>query len=106
MRIKPSNVREKKKGTTKCDKIIVKCYVSNTRCDNETIKYEKKIKEPLNVTRVQLNVMFVLHNVIMKLSNVKKKKKKELLNVTKILSNVMLVQSNVTMEPSNVRKNK
>ena len=36
----------------------------------------EKIKESPNVTRVQSHVMLVLHNVRMKLSNVRKKKKK------------------------------
>ena len=49
---------------------------------------DKKIKEPPNVTKIQLHVMLVLHNVRLKLLNVKKKKK-EPQNVTKVLSNVM-----------------
>ena len=53
------------------------------------------------MTKVQSHVMLVLHNLRMKLSNVKKNKP---LNVTKVLSNVMLVLPNVTMEPLNVRK--
>ena len=67
MRMKPSNVRKKKKETTICDKSTVKC----AQCENGTIKYyEKKIKEPPNVTKVLSNVMLELHNVRMKLSNV------------------------------------
>ena len=54
--------------------------------------------------KVRSNVILVLPNVTMKLSNVRKKMK--LLNVTKVLLYVMLVLSNVTMKPSNVRKNK
>ena len=65
---------------------------------------EKEKKESPNVTKVKSYVMSVLHNVRMKLSNVRKKKKKEPPNVTKVLSNVMLVLSKVTMEPLNVRK--
>ena len=34
---------------------------------------KKIIKEPLNVTKVQLNVMLKLHNVRMESSNVRKK---------------------------------
>ena len=86
--------------------------------------------------KVWLNKMLVLPNVIMKLSNVRKKKREPLnltkvqlnmmlvlhnlrvvlsnvrkkilvqLNVAKVRLNVKLVLSNVTMKPSNVRKNK
>ena len=41
VRMESSNVK-KKKGTTKCDKSIVKYYVGTTRHDNGTIKCEKK----------------------------------------------------------------
>jgi len=41
MRIELLNVREKK-GTTKCDKSVVKCYVGTTKCDDKIIKCEKK----------------------------------------------------------------
>ena len=41
--------------------------------NNETVKHEKKIKVPQNVRKVQLNMMLVLFNVIMKPSNVRKK---------------------------------
>ena len=41
--------------------------------NNETVKQEKKIKVPQNVRKVQLNMMLVLFNVIMKPSNVRKK---------------------------------
>ena len=65
----------------------------------------QKIKEPLNVTKVQLHMLLVLQNVKMESWNVWKKKK-EPLNMTKVLLDVMLILSNETMEPSNVRKNK
>ena len=43
------------------------CDVGTAQCDNEIVKYEKKkIREPLNVTKVLLNVMFVLPNVTIK----------------------------------------
>ena len=45
VRMESSNVKKKiikKKGTTKCDKSIVKYYVGTTRHDNGTIKCEKK----------------------------------------------------------------
>ena len=41
----------------------------------DTIKCEKKIREPLNMTKVLSHVMFVLHNVKIIPSNVRKKKK-------------------------------
>ena len=37
------------------------------------LKARKKIREPLNVTKVQSHVMLVLHNVRMVQSNVRKK---------------------------------
>ena len=49
-------------------------------------------------------VMLELHNVRMKLSNVRKKKGREPPNVTKRLSHVMLELHNVRMNQSNVRK--
>ena len=42
---------EKSKGTTKCEKRTVTCDVGTTQCDNRTMKFEKQIKEPLNVTK-------------------------------------------------------
>ena len=47
--------------------------------------------------KVRLDVILVLPNVTMKLSNVRKKKRGPL-NVTKVLSNVMLVLPNVTIK--------
>ena len=47
--------------------------------------------------------MLVLLNIMMKLSNVRKKNGVPS-NVTKVWSNVILVLPNVTMELSNVRK--
>ena len=55
------------------------------------------------MTKVQLHVMLVLHNVNMVQSNVRKKKR-ESLNVTKVQSHVMFVLHNVRMVPSNVKK--
>ena len=54
------------------------------------------------MAKVWSNVMLVLPNVTMELSNVRKKKKS--LNVTKVQLHVMLVMPNVTMKLSNVRK--
>ena len=64
---------EKKKGTTECDKSIVTCDVGTTQFEDSIIKWEKKISEPPNVTKVQQHVMLVLHNVRMVSSNVRKK---------------------------------
>ena len=51
--MEPSNLRKKiNKGTTIYDKRIVKCDIGTTQCEDGTVKYEKKIKEPLNVTKV------------------------------------------------------
>ena len=48
--MKTSNVR-KIRGTTKCDKSIIKYDVETTQCEDRTNKCEKKIKEPPNVTK-------------------------------------------------------
>ena len=48
--MEPSNLRKKIKGTTIYDKRIVKFDIGTTQCDNRTMKFEKQIKEPLNVT--------------------------------------------------------
>ena len=34
---------EKSKGITKCDKRTVTCDVGHAQCDDEIVKYEKKI---------------------------------------------------------------
>ena len=57
------------------------------------------------MTKVQLEVILILPNVIMELSNLRIKNRVPL-NVTKIKSDAILVLLNVTMEPSNLRKNK
>ena len=58
----PLNVR-KNKRTTECDKSIVTCDVGTAQCEDGTIKYEKKIRELLNMIKVQSHVMLVLRNV-------------------------------------------
>ena len=45
-------MREKKKGTTECDKSIVTYDICTAQCEDGTIKYEKKIREPSNVTKL------------------------------------------------------
>ena len=58
------------------------------------------------MAKVLSYMMLIQLNVIMELSNVKKKKKIELSYVTKVRSHVILILLNVIMESSNVRKNK
>ena len=58
----PLNVR-KNKRTPECDKSIVTCDVGTAQCEDGTIKYEKKIRELLNMIKVQSHVMLVLRNV-------------------------------------------
>ena len=64
----------KNKGTIECNKSIITCDISTTQCEDCTIKYEKKIKKPTNVTKVQSYMILVLHNVKMVPSNVRKNK--------------------------------
>ena len=49
----------------------------------ELSNMRKKIRVPLNVTKVRSELILVLHSVIMKLPNVRKKNKVQL-NVTKV----------------------
>ena len=58
--MEPSNVT-KKKGTTKCNKSIVKCDVKTAERENEIIKCEKKKekkREPPNVTKEQSHMIW------------------------------------------------
>ena len=72
MKIVLSNVR-KNKGITECDKITVTCDVGIAQYEDGTIKCEKKIREPLNLRKVQSHVKLVLHNMRKVPSNVRKK---------------------------------
>ena len=54
--------------------LTVICDVGAAQFEDGTIKCEKKIKEPLNVIKVQSHVMLVLRNVRMVPSNMRKKK--------------------------------
>ena len=65
---------KKYKGTIECNKSAVICDVGTAQCEDDTIKCEKKIREPPNVTKVQSYVILVLHNVRMIPSNMRKKK--------------------------------
>ena len=46
------------------------------QCEDETVKYDKKVNEPPNVRKELLRVMLELHNVRMKSSSVRKMRKK------------------------------
>ena len=43
------------------------------QCEDETVKYEKKVKEPPNVRKELSHVMLELYNVRMESLNVRKK---------------------------------
>ena len=62
-----------KKGTIICDRRTVKFNIGTAQYDNENIKFEKQIKEPLNVTKWLSNAMLELYNVRMEPSNVRNK---------------------------------
>ena len=96
-------MREKSKETTQREKRTVTCDVGTAQYEDGTLKCEKKIREPPNVTKELSHVMLVLLNITMEPSNLRKKIK-ELLYVTKELSNVIFELHNVRMKPSNVRK--
>ena len=57
---------KKSKGTTKCEKKIVTCDVGTAQYEDETIKCDKRVREPLNVRKELSHVMLELHNVGMK----------------------------------------
>ena len=64
----------KSKGTTKYEKRTIICDVRTAKYEDGTVKCEKTIKEPPNVTKELSYVMLELHNVRMKPSNGKKGK--------------------------------
>ena len=82
-------MRKKSKGTSKCEKRTITCDIGTTQYEDGTVKCEKKVREPPNVTKKLSYVMLELHNVRMKPSNVRKKVR-EPPNVRKKLSHVML----------------
>ena len=51
----------------------VTCDVRTAQCEDGTVKCEKKVREPPNVTKELSYVMLEPHNMRMKLSNVRKK---------------------------------
>ena len=67
------------------------------------MKCEKKVRKPPNVTKELSYLMLELHDVRMKLSNVRKKSNGTT-KCEKKISHVMLELHNVRMESSNVRK--
>ena len=64
---------EKSKETTECDKRIVIYNVGIAQYEDETVKCEKKVREPPNVTKELSHVMLKLHNMRIEPSNVRKK---------------------------------
>ena len=64
---------KKNKGTTEYDKSTITCDVGTVQSEDSTIKFEKKIRELPNVTKIQSHVMLVLRNVWMVPSNVRNK---------------------------------
>ena len=76
-------------------KKIVTCDVGTAQCEDETVKYEKKVREPPNVRKELSYVILKPHTV-----------KIEQLNVIKELSYVILKPQNVRMELPNARKKK
>ena len=56
---------EKKNGTIECDKSKVKCNVGTLMWQRNCQMWEKKLRELLNMSKIQLHVMLVLHNVRM-----------------------------------------
>ena len=74
VRMEPSKMRRKSKGTTNCEKRIVTYDVGIVQCMDETVKCEKKkVREPPNVRKKSSHVILKLYNVMMELSNVRKK---------------------------------
>ena len=125
---------KKNMRTPKYNKRTVTCDVGAAQWKDGIIKYEKKKKEPPNVTKILSNVMLKLHTMRMESSNVRKKNKETIKcdkriitcdvgitqcengivkckkkirkppSVTKEQSRIMLVVHNVKMELSNMRK--
>ena len=75
VRMKLSNVRKKKVRELPNVKKIVTCDVGTAQCEDETVKYEKKVWEPPNVIKELSYVILKPQNVRMELSNARKKKK-------------------------------
>ena len=66
---------KKSKGTAQCEKRTVTCDVRIAQYEDGIVKCEKKkVREPPNVRKKLSHVMLEVHNVSMKLSNVRKSK--------------------------------
>ena len=112
MRIEASDMKKKKKskGITKSEKKTITCNIGTTQCENETVKYEKKIREPPNKRKELLHVILKLHNMRMEPLNVRKKIKrttqcdKTTITCEKNRADAMLVLFNITIEPLNLGK--
>ena len=63
MTMESSNLRKKFKRTIECDKRIVKCDVGTAQYEDESVKCEKKVKEPLNV-RKKLSHVVLDHCIV------------------------------------------
>ena len=57
--------KKKGKGITKFEKRTITCDIGTTQCEDETIKCEKKVREPPNMTKELSYVMLKPHNVRM-----------------------------------------
>ena len=76
MRIEPSNVRKKSKGTTKCEKkklSRIMLELHNMKMEPSSVR--KKKREPPNVTKELSYVILESHNMRIEPSNVRKKSK-------------------------------
>ena len=65
---------ERNKKTTKYDKSTIICDVGIVPCENDTLKYKKKIKLQPNVRKVRSDMMLILPNVTIEPSFVRKEK--------------------------------
>ena len=68
VRMEPSNVSDSRNVRR-----TVTYDVGTAQCEDETVKCEKKVREPLNATKELLYMMLESHNVRMKPSNMRKK---------------------------------
>ena len=60
-------------------KKTVTCDVGIAQCEDEIVKCEKKVREPLNMRKELSRIMLELHNMRMKPSSVRKKKRNHLM---------------------------
>ena len=93
---------KKSKGTAKSVKRTITCDVETAQYEDGTVKCEKKVREPPNVTKKI--IICDVGTTQCEDGQMWEKKVREPLNVRKELSHVILELHNVKMEPSNVRK--